>query len=47
MELAPDNRFRLRFHLLAWRWQLAGAILPEQLQNLIADEVMKALRERR
>ena len=47
MELAPDNRFRLRFHLLAWRWQLAGVILPEQLQNLIADEVMKALRERR
>jgi hypothetical protein len=45
--LPPENRFRLRFDLLAWRWKLAGVILPEHLQNLIADEVMKAPRERR
>jgi len=47
IDLPPENRFRLRFDLLAWRWQLAGVILPEHLQNLIADEVMKAVRERR
>ena len=47
IELPFENRFRLRFHLLAWRWQLAGVILPEHIQNLVADEVMKAVRERR
>jgi hypothetical protein len=41
------NRFRLTFRLLAWRWQLVGAILPENIQNLLADEVIKAMRERR
>jgi hypothetical protein len=47
VDMPPDSRFRLRFDLLAWRWQLAGVILPEHLQDLIADEVMKAVRERR
>jgi hypothetical protein len=47
IELPFENRFGLRFHLLAWRWQLAGVILPEHIQNLVADEVMKAVRERR
>ena len=47
IDLPPANRFRLRFDLLAWRWKLAGVILPEHLQDLIADEVMKAVRERR
>src|SRR5712675_1970561 len=28
MALPPANRFRLRFQLLAWRWQLVGIILP-------------------
>jgi hypothetical protein len=45
--LPPANRFRLRFQLLAWRWQLVGIILPENIQNLLADEVIKAARERR
>jgi hypothetical protein len=47
IELPSENRFRLRFHLIAWRWQLTGVILPEHIQNLVADEVMKAVRERR
>jgi DUF2939 family protein len=47
MALPPANRFRLRFQLLAWRWQLVGIILPENIQNLLADEVVKAVRERR
>jgi DUF2939 family protein len=47
IDVPPENRFRLRFDLLAWRWQLAGVFLPEPIQNLIADEVIKAVRERR
>ena len=45
--LPPAHRFRLTFHLLAWRWRLAGIILPENIRNLLADEVIKAVRERR
>jgi hypothetical protein len=45
--LPPANRFRLRFQLLAWHWRLVGIILPENIQNLLADEVIKAVRERR
>jgi hypothetical protein len=47
MELLPPNRFRLTFQLLAWRWQLARVILPENIQNLLADELIKATREGR
>ena len=47
MGLPPANRFRLRFQLLAWRWQLVGIILPANIQNLLADELVKAVRERR
>ena len=41
----PANRFRLRFQLLAWRSQLVGIILPANIQNLLADELVKAVRE--
>ena len=47
MQLPPANRFRLTFQLLAWRWQLAGIILPENIQDLLADELMKAARQGR
>jgi hypothetical protein len=45
--LPPANRFRLTFHLLSWRWQLVGITLPENVRNLLANEVVKAVRERR
>jgi Protein of unknown function (DUF2939). len=44
MELPPANRFRLTFQLLAWRWQLAGILLPENIQDLLADELIKSTR---
>jgi hypothetical protein len=47
LELPPTNRFRLSFQLLAWRWQLVGIILPENIQNLLADELIKATRQGR
>jgi hypothetical protein len=47
MELPPANRFRLTFQLLQWRWQLTGVILPENIQNLLADEVIKSTRQGR
>ena len=47
MQLPHANRFRLTFQLLAWRWQLAGIILPENIQDLLADELMKAARQGR
>ena len=47
MALPPANRFRLRFQLLAWRWRLVGINLPENIQNLLADELVKSVRKRR
>src|SRR5262245_16932216 len=43
--LPPQQRFRLEFRLLQWRWQLAGVILPENIQNLLVDELLKSLRK--
>jgi hypothetical protein len=42
--LPPPNRFRLTFRLLAWRWQLVGITLPENVQNVFANEVIKIVR---
>jgi hypothetical protein len=42
--LPPQQRFGLTFRLLRWRWQLVGVTLPENIQNLLADELVKALR---
>jgi hypothetical protein len=42
--LPAQQRFRLQFRLLQWRWRLVSVILPENIQNLLADELAKALR---
>ena len=42
--LSPPHRFRLSFRLLQWRWQLVGITLPETIQDLLVDEVFKAMR---
>ena len=47
MELPPSNRFGLTFQLLQWRWQLTRVILPEGIQNLLADELIKTTKESR
>jgi hypothetical protein len=44
--LPPPQRFRLTFRLLQWRWQLVALILPETIQNLLGDELVKATRTR-
>ncbi len=46
-ELPPANRFRLTFQLIAWRWQLAGILLPENIQDLLADELIRSTRQGR
>jgi Protein of unknown function (DUF2939) len=43
--LPPQQRFRLTFRLLQWRWRLVGVTLPENIQNLLADELVKATRK--
>jgi hypothetical protein len=43
--LPPQRRFRLTFRLLQWRWRLVGVTLPENIQNLLADELIRALRK--
>jgi Protein of unknown function (DUF2939) len=43
-ELPPQQRFLLSFRLLQWRWRLIGVTLPENIQNLFADELVKAMR---
>jgi hypothetical protein len=47
MQLPPENRFWLTFQLLRWRWQLTGVILPEAIQNLLADELIKSTKQGR
>jgi len=42
--LPQQQRFRLTFRLLQWRWRLVAVILPENIQNLLGDELAKALR---
>jgi hypothetical protein len=42
--LPQQHRFRLMFRLLRWRWRLVGVILPENIQNLLADELIKITR---
>jgi len=43
--LPQQQRFRLEFRLLQWHWRLVGVILPENIQNLLADELVKAMRK--
>jgi hypothetical protein len=43
--LPAHQRFRLEFRLLQWHWRLVGVTLPENIQNLLADELAKALRK--
>jgi hypothetical protein len=42
--LPPPQRFRLTFRLLQWRWRLVDVTLPENIQNLLGDELIKAMR---
>ncbi len=42
--LPRQQRFRLTFQLLQWRWRLVAVTLPENIQNLLWDELAKALR---
>jgi Protein of unknown function (DUF2939) len=43
--LPQQQRFRLEFRLLQWQWQLVSVILPENIQNLLVDELVKATRK--
>src|ERR1700720_3541819 len=42
--LPRQQRFRLTFQLLQWRWRLVAVTLPQNIQNLLGDELAKALR---
>jgi Protein of unknown function (DUF2939) len=42
--LPPPQGFRLTFRLLQWRWRLVSVTLPENIQNLLGDELIKAMR---
>src|SRR5262249_32360012 len=42
--LPQQQRFRLTFRLLQWRRRLVAAPLPENIQNLLGDELAKATR---
>ena len=45
-ELSRPQRFGLEFKLLQWRWRLTGLILPESIQNVLADELIKTMKMR-
>jgi hypothetical protein len=42
--LPPAATLQLTFRLLQWRWRLVAVTLPENIQNLLADELIKATR---
>jgi Protein of unknown function (DUF2939) len=42
--LPTQQRFHLTFRLLQWRWQLVGVTLPANIQDLLADELIKRMR---
>jgi hypothetical protein len=42
--LPRQNRFDLEFKPLQWRWRLTSLMLPEGIQNVLADELMKAMK---
>jgi hypothetical protein len=42
--LSRAQRFGLTFRLLQWRWRLVGVTLPENIRDLLADELVKAMR---
>jgi hypothetical protein len=43
--LPPQQRFRLELRLLQGHWRLVGVVLPEDVQNLLVDELVKARRK--
>jgi hypothetical protein len=42
--VSPTYRFTLTFKLLRWHWELTSITLPEGIQNLLADELVKAMK---
>ena len=42
--LSPPRRFGLELRLLRWRWRLTAIILPEAVQDVLADELAKLLK---
>jgi hypothetical protein len=42
--VARPQRFGLEFKLLQWRWRLTAITLPEAILNLLADELIKAVK---
>jgi hypothetical protein len=42
--LSRPERFSLAFRPLQWRWQLTSIVLPESIQNLLADELIKVMK---
>ncbi len=43
--LPRQQRFRLQFRLLQWRWRLVGIIVPARIVNLLADELVRAVQK--
>jgi hypothetical protein len=43
--VARPQRFDLEFKLLQWRWRLTAITLPEAILNLLADELIKAVKK--
>jgi hypothetical protein len=41
----PARAFTLQFRLAQWRWQLAAVRVPEPIQDLLADELIKSTRQ--
>jgi hypothetical protein len=40
----PPHRFTLTFKLLRWQWELTSITLPGSIQNLLADELVNAMK---
>jgi hypothetical protein len=42
----PNRRFGLEFRLTQWRWHLVGIRMPEYMQVLLAEMLIKSLQQR-
>ena len=44
LALPRGQRFVLAFRITNWRWRLVGVSLPEPIQDLLADELIKIIK---
>jgi hypothetical protein len=45
LAFTPDRRFRFEFQLTQWRWRLVGVRIPQYLQVILVEALIKSLQQ--